>query len=132
VLRGLIELGLRTPHGDYQALQKLRREFSTQLDEVLEQVDAIISPCMPLATPSTQLMDNGAPAEEGQADFLLFTAPYDYSGHPTLTLPTAAQKQELPGSFQLIGRKLDEATLIRLGSAYEQATTPIIYPELKV
>lgn len=132
VLRGLIELGLRTPHGDYQALQKLRREFSTQLDEVLEQVDAIISPCMPLATPSTQLMDNGAPAEEGQADFLLFTAPYDYSGHPTLTLPTAAQNQELPGSFQLIGRKLDEATLIRLGSAYEQATTPIIYPELKV
>jgi amidase len=75
-------------------------------------------------------MDNGAPAEDGQADFLIFTAPFDYSGHPTLTLPVASQSGELPGSFQLIGSKLDEETLIWLGSAFELAAEPIIYPEL--
>jgi amidase len=131
VLRGLIELGLRTSEQDYQALQQLRARFSEQLDQVLAGVDAIISPCMPLATPSARLMDNGAPAEDGQADFLIFTAPFDYSGHPTLTLPVASQRGELPGSFQLIGSKLDEETLIRLGSAFEQAAEPISYPELQ-
>lgn len=131
VLRGLIELGLRTSEQDYQALQQLRARFSEQLDQVLAGVDAIISPCMPLATPSVQLMENGAPAEDGQADFLIFTAPFDYSGHPTLTLPVASSAGELPGSFQLIGSKLDEETLIRLGSAFEQAAETIRYPELR-
>jgi amidase len=132
VLRGLIELGLRTDPQDYEALQQLRVGFSAQLDQVLNGVDAIISPCMPMSTPTAALMDNGAPAEEGKADFLLFTAPFDYSGHPTLTLPMAPQANELPGSFQLIGRKMDEETLIYLGSAFEGGTMPITYPELLV
>ena len=85
-----------------------------------------------MSTPTAALMDNGAPAEEGKADFLLFTAPFDYSGHPTLTLPMAPQANELPGSFQLIGRKMDEETLIYLGSAFEGGTMPITYPELLV
>lgn len=131
VLRGLIENGLRSSPADYQALQDLRVQFAAQFDRLLTGVDAIISPCMPMATPTVQLMDNGAPAEEGQADFLLFTAPFDYSGHPTLTLPMAGENGELPGSFQLIGRKLDEEMLILLGSAFEQATLPISYPELR-
>ena len=84
-----------------------------------------------MSTPSVALMDNGAPVEEGQADFLLFTAPFDYSGHPTLTLPVAPLANELPGSFQLIGRKMDEETLIYLGSAFEQAASPMTYPELR-
>ena len=132
VLRGLIELGLRTDPQDYDALQQLRVGFSAQLDQVLDGVDAIISPCMPMSTPTAALMDNGAPAEEGKADFLLFTAPFDYSGHPTLTLPMAPQANELPGSFQLIGRKMDEETLIYLGSAFEEGPMPITYPELLV
>jgi amidase len=132
VLRGLIELGLRTDPQDYDALQQLRAGFSDQLDQVLDGVDAIISPCMPMSTPTAALMDNGAPAEEGKADFLLFTAPFDYSGHPTLTLPMAPQANELPGSFQLIGRKMDEETLIYLGSAFEGGTMPITYPELLI
>ena len=131
VLRGLIELGLRTNPKDYDALQALRGSFGAQLDQVLGNVDAIISPCMPMSTPSVALMDNGAPVEDGQADFLLFTAPFDYSGHPTLTLPMAPLANELPGSFQLIGRKMDEETLIYLGSAFEQAASPMTYPELR-
>ena len=132
VLSGLIELGQRTNPQDYEALQVLRANFTAQVDKILETVDAIVSPCMPLATPTAALMDNGAPAEEDQADFLLFTAPFDYSGHPTLSLPMAPLGNELPGSFQLIGRKLEEETLFYLGSAFEQAAMPLTYPELKI
>jgi len=130
VLRGLIELGLRTSAEDYQALEVLRQTFSEQFNRVLGGIDALLCPCMPLATPSVLTMEAGAPASEDQADFLLFTAPFDYSGHPTLTLPLASDDGSVPGSFQLVGAKLDEATLLRLGSAFEQAAQPIIYPEL--
>ena len=130
VLQGLIELGLRTPEQDYQALEALRKAFTAQLNEVLGAVDALISPCMPLTTPSVATMEAGAPASDDQADFLLFTAPFDYSGHPTLTLPLASDSGGLPGSFQLIGAKLGEASLLRLGSAFEQASQPVTYPEL--
>jgi Asp-tRNA(Asn)/Glu-tRNA(Gln) amidotransferase A subunit family amidase len=44
----------------------------------------------------------------------------------------APQANELPGSCQLIGRKMDEETLIYLGSAFEGGTMPITYPELLV
>ena len=44
----------------------------------------------------------------------------------------APQANELPGSFQLIGRKMDEETLIYLGSAFEGGAMPITYPELLV
>ena len=42
------------------------------------------------------------------------------------------QATELPGSFQLISRKMDEETLIYLGSAFEGRMMPITYPELLV
>ncbi len=130
VLQGLIELGLRTPDADYQALEAVRRAFTEQLSNVLDGVDALISPCMPIPTPSLTTMNSGAPVSEGQADFLLFTAPFDYSGHPTLTLPLASDSASVPGSFQLIGSALGEATLLRLGSAFEQASQPVTYPKL--
>jgi amidase len=58
---------------------------------------------------------------DGVADFITFTAPFDYSGHPTITLPAGLNADGLPLSIQLIGRLLGEPTLIRAGHAFEQA-----------
>lgn len=51
-----------------------------------------------------------------------FTAPFDMSGSPSLTLPGGATAEGLPVGFQLIGRHFDEALLLRAGYAYQQAT----------
>jgi amidase len=59
--------------------------------------------------------------EENRAEFITFTAPFDYSGHPTITLPAGVTGDRLPKAFQLIGRRLGEPTLIRAGSAYQRA-----------
>jgi len=44
------------------------------------------------------------------------------SGSPTITLPGGFTPRGLPVSFQLVGRHLDEALLIRAGHGYQQAT----------
>ena len=61
-----------------------------------------------------------------------FTVPWDYSGHPTLTIPIGVSRPSdqpggccehsgLPLVFQLVGNRLQEQLLCQLGHAYEVA-----------
>jgi len=60
---------------------------------------------------------------ESEIDNLLqFTAPFDFSGHPTITLPGGFNDDGLPIAFQLVARDLDEAVLCRAGYAYQSTT----------
>jgi len=121
VLAGLIETGLSATEGDYQALEQVRREFRLELDALLKDVDTIIAPCMPTLPPPLEAIASQVADEGERAEFITFTAPFDYSGHPTITLPAGLSDDRLPKAFQLIGRYLGEPTLIRAGSAYERA-----------
>jgi amidase len=99
----------------------LRGEFRADLDRLLERTDMIIAPCMPLLPPDIASMNQRVEDANERAEFITFTAPVDYSGHPTITLPAGIAPGRLPKSFQLIGRFLEEPLLIRAGSAYERA-----------
>jgi amidase len=121
VLIGLLEAGRAATDADYRALEQVRREFTEDFDRVLETVDMMIAPCMPVLPPDVASMNQRIEDEGERAEFITFTAPFDYSGHPTITLPAGLAAQRLPKSFQLIGRALGEPALIQAGSAYERA-----------
>jgi amidase len=53
---------------------------------------------------------------------LRFTAPFDFSGSPTITLPNGIDRAGLPLSMQLVGRHVSEDLLCRAGHAYQQVT----------
>ena len=120
-LAGLIESGLSSTAADYESLEAVRNEFRSELDALLEAVDVMIAPCMPVLPPPLEVIEAQVVDEGDRAEFITFTAPFDYSGHPTITLPAGLAADRLPKSFQLIGRRLGEPTLIRAGSAYERA-----------
>jgi amidase len=44
------------------------------------------------------------------------------SGSPSLTLPGGATREGMPIGFQIVGRHLDEALILRAGHAYQRAT----------
>ncbi len=121
VLAGLIEMGRSATEADYQGLEDVRRQFRAALDGVLEDVHMIIAPCMPTLPPPLEVMEARVADQGERADFLTFTAPFDYSGHPTLTLRAGLTGERLPKAFQIVGRRLGEPTLIRAGAAYERA-----------
>jgi len=121
VLASLIELGRSVSRADYDNLEQLRHSFRGAFDAVLNDVDVMIAPCMPSLPPALDSADGLAPADDAQADFLTFTAPFNYSGHPALVLPAGLTVRGLPRSFQLLGRRLGESTLLRAGFAYERA-----------
>lgn len=126
VLAGLLEMGRAVASSEYQALQVLRDTFRAKLDHLFEDVDVMIFPNMTGPVPTVAQMDSVVAEDDSRAAFINFTAPSDYSGHPTLTLPAGLDAQGLPLSFQLMGKSLHEQQLITLGSAYEhvQGTMP--------
>jgi amidase len=46
------------------------------------------------------------------------TCPFDVSGHPAMTVP-CAKVDDLPVGMMLIGRRFDEATVLRAAAAFE-------------
>jgi len=128
VLSGLIELGLTVTQQSYDELESLRRRFSAELDGLLGSVDLLISPCMPSLPPTAAEMVDVSLQVPDRADILTFTAPSDYSGHPTITLPVGLSRAGLPKAVQLLGRKQAEPTLVRAGHAFEQACSIGCHP----
>ena len=118
VLAELIELGRNPPAGAYQMLEVIRGRFTAELDACFTRMDLMICPNMPyLAPPAEGVLELSA--DPSRANGLTFTAPFDYSGHPTLSLPVGLSAERLPLSIQLVGPKLGESLLFRGGSALE-------------
>jgi aspartyl-tRNA(Asn)/glutamyl-tRNA(Gln) amidotransferase subunit A len=61
-------------------------------------------------------------SEVGLPDFVRHTWPANMTGQPALTLPCGLAPSGMPVGMELLGRPLDEATLFRIGHAYEQET----------
>ena len=127
-LAGLIETGLNAPSGAYKRLEEERERFRNDLDELLGGVDALIAPCMPTRIPGAERSQS--PNDRGPRErFIRFTAPFDYSGHPSITLPLDVDADGMPRAFQLIGPHLGEAGVVAIGGAFEAAAA-FEYPTL--
>jgi amidase len=89
-----------------------------------EAYDVILTPT--LAQPPVPLgyfTAGGDPAEdfERQKAFTPFTALFNLTGQPAMSLPLHWSADGLPIGIQLVGRPYDELTLIALGAQLEQA-----------
>jgi len=121
-LANLIEHGRRMSATEFGAIMHERLEFSGRLAAVFQEVDLLLMPTMPVPVPSLDRM-----AEYGQDDSVLlrmlrFTAPFNFAGNPTITLPSGMDAAGLPLSMQLVGPHVSEALLCRAGHAFQQRT----------
>ncbi|MCP4004189.1 MAG: amidase [bacterium] len=120
-LRQLLELGQTVSGADYARVEVERASFKGRLEGLWERVDLLIAPAMPMPPPTVP--DSTAGVDDPNlAPLLIFTAPFDYSGSPTISLPGGFSEAGLPLGFQLIGPHLSEALLCRAGHAYQQVT----------
>jgi amidase len=99
-----------------------RLDFSARLAALFADVDLLLMPTMPMPVPSlTRMAEYGADPNV-LLQILRFTAPFDFSGSPTITLPNGIDRLGIPLSFQLIGAHLSEDLLCRAGFAFQQVT----------
>ena len=90
----------------------------------VEGTDAVIAPVapMPAVTIAESDVGNSRDAEAVIQRITKFTRPINYLGLPSLSIPAGFTRTGLPVGMQLIGRAFDEATLIRIGAAFQRAT----------
>jgi amidase len=121
-LAALIEQGLATKGTEIARINLERLRFSRELSELFESVDVLLIPTMPVPIPSLDLMKAYGEDPNVLLGILRFTAPFNFSGSPTLTLPNGFDAAGMPLSMQLVGPHLSEDVLVRVGHAFQVAT----------
>ncbi|MBY0525874.1 MAG: amidase [Gemmataceae bacterium] len=110
--------------GDYLKGQRARRLIREDVDKVLGRVDCLLTPTLPIAAPplTATEVDIGDRKESARFALTMFTRLFNVTGHPALAVPCGFTGEGLPLSLQLVGRAFEEATILRLGHAFQQAT----------
>ncbi len=121
-LAKLIDQGIATKGTEVANIALERMRFSRELSELFEAVDVLLIPTMPVPTPSLELMKAYGEDPNVLLGILRFTAPFDFSGSPTLTLPNGLDSACMPLSMQLVGPHLSEDVLVRAGNAFQGVT----------
>ncbi|HSF01406.1 MAG TPA: amidase family protein, partial [Solirubrobacterales bacterium] len=124
VVRARLEVGLQISAYDYLQALRLRARMARHfMREVFSEVDALLMPTIP--EPAPRLADvTSAPIGAVIASMTRFsrlTRPFNGLGLPALSVPCGLSPEGLPLGLQIVGRPFDEATVLRVGRAWEQA-----------
>src|SRR2546430_3367109 len=103
----------------YLKAQKVRTLIARDFEEAFSKVDAIVTPTCPTAA-----FKLGEKAEDPLAMYLadIYTVTANLAGIPGISIPCGQTSGKLPIGLQILGRHFDEATILRVANAYEQAT----------
>jgi Asp-tRNA(Asn)/Glu-tRNA(Gln) amidotransferase A subunit family amidase len=102
-LRSLIEEGQMITAVDYLAALDRRAALSDALDRLFDSHDVILTPAAP----------GEAPAGLGSTGNPAFNGLWTLCGVPAVTLPLLQGPKGLPVGVQLVGRRGDDARLLR-------------------
>jgi amidase len=100
---------------------------SRSVGRFFTQYDVVLSPTLARQALPLGVLDANAPGVDAEAwtrrvfEFTPFTALYNTTGQPAISLPLATSREGLPIGMQFAGRFGDEATLLRLAGQLEQA-----------
>ena len=99
--------------------RRKQAEVRRRIELFFRQYDALLLPSTPIPALPFDDIENSA----SQAPALTrFTAPFNLSGSPALSIPCGFTASGLPIGLQIICGPWQEAKALRAGHAFEQAT----------
>jgi aspartyl-tRNA(Asn)/glutamyl-tRNA(Gln) amidotransferase subunit A len=107
--------------GDFAAAHAKVEALRSAFAGFFQSYDVLLTPVTPMtATPhgALELVVNGVTAP--WTHVLAATCPFNMTGLPALSVPYAFSSEQLPIGIQLVGKWLDEATILRLGAMLER------------
>ena len=115
-VRDRIRWAKTVPAADYDGVMAERKNMQQQIERMLSDFDALLMPTTPLpAVPLSEVDQNKSPMS-------LLTRPINLLDLCALALPCGFTAGGLPISLQIAGRGYEEARVLRIGWAYENAT----------
>lgn len=122
VLASVLERGRATAAVDLQRCLHRRTELRGQFAQLFQKVDILLAPAQAFAPLSLSTIQTLGDQPHLILKLQRFTAPFDMTGDPTVTLPGGFSESGLPIAFQLIAGHLGEPQLIRAVMAFQKAT----------
>jgi len=122
VLASVIETGRSISAMEFQRALLRRLELRAHFAELFRQIDVLLAPAQPFAPLSLDAIRTLGEQPQLILKLQRFTAPFDITGDPTITLPGGFSERSLPIGFQLTAGRLGEPQIIQAARAFQNAT----------
>ena len=121
-VRARIQASFSIPAVEYVRAQRARRWFCERMTEAMRDVDVLVTPTVPVRTPTIEACTPPPGANEGREGSRLpvFTGVFNTTGQPSLSVPCGFTEDGVPIGMMVTGKAFDDATVLRVGDAYER------------
>lgn len=123
---------LATQYGRHYAMaRRLEASLTEAYDRALADHDVLVMPTLPIR--ASELPNADAPVAEildRGLEMLANTAPFDVTGHPACSVP-AGVVDGLPVGLMIVGKRFDDATVLRVAHALESAVGGFQRPDVR-
>jgi aspartyl-tRNA(Asn)/glutamyl-tRNA(Gln) amidotransferase subunit A len=113
-----LETGAAFTSSEYSLARRTQVEATRRFELLFDEYDALILPTTPIPAPVLE----GENAIERARQLTRFTAPFNLSGLPALSVPCGFTTEGLPIGLQIVSRAWNEAGVLRTGYTFQQAT----------
>ncbi len=118
-----LEQGRQATGADYARAIRSVDVMRAKIDDLMDSYDLLLTPTMavpafPVGQPPERIGGIDVPA---RGAFSPMTRPFNLSGQPAASIPCGFSHDGLPIGLHIIGRRGDEATVLRASAAFEQA-----------
>jgi aspartyl-tRNA(Asn)/glutamyl-tRNA(Gln) amidotransferase subunit A len=120
----ILEQALRQELRDYYRKVFERYALRDALRPFFDRYDILLSPTLPVSS-----LDAGKNVPDHLADrnivsWVYYTYPFNLTGQPAATVCAGIAADGMPVGLQIVGRSLDEASVVRAAAAYERSQPP--------
>lgn len=115
-------LGKEVKGHEYAAALRWGESFRQRLRQVLGRVDALLTPTLPIGAPIAETGLEGDAWFRTVRQITRYTFWGAFAGVPSMSVPCGFDANGMPLGMQIAAPWFDEATVLRLGHAYQRVT----------
>jgi len=107
---------------EYSLARRMQTILRCKFNEFFNEYDLLLTPTTPITAP----IRGSADAAERARLLTRFTAPFNLTGLPALSVPCGWSSEKLPIGLQIVGKPWAESKVLLAGELYEQRRGPRI------
>jgi len=127
-VRQRLKIGAAYTSSEYVIARRNQTVLRRKFTEFFREYDLLLTATTPITAPPLE----GPDAVQQAATLTRFTAPFNFTGLPAISVPCGFTDQGLPVGLQLVTQPWGEVALLRAAQAYESATEwHLRHPEIQ-
>jgi len=111
-----LQTGAAYTSTEYSLARRMQTILRCKFNEFFNEYDLLLTPTTPITAPTRGSTD----AVERARLLTRFTAPFNLTGLPALSIPCGWSKDKMPIGLQMVGKAWAESKIILAGELYEQ------------